>query len=138
MTSVDYESNNNKPDKRRDETAEENDDRYQPIDDAPSPTPCVETAGEESPGIDEEGKDEEEAATAIKTTGPAPAQDEVGAGWSARRRRFVMFWLVLLGMGVVVAIVVVVIKFGFKPNDPVTTSSNTVSVKLTCFTFSLI
>ena len=96
MTSVDYESNNNKPDKRRDETAEENDDRYQPIDDAPSPTPCVETAGEESPGIDEEGKDEEEAATAIKTTGPAPAQDEVGAGWSARRRRFVMFWLVLL------------------------------------------
>jgi len=137
MTSVDYESNNNKPDECRDETAEENDDQYQPIDDTPPPTPCVET-GVKSPRINEEGKDEEEAVTAIKTTGPAPTQDEVGAGWSARRRRFVVFWLVLLGLGVVIAIVVVVIKFGIKPNDPVTTSSNTVSVKLTCFTFPLI
>ena len=137
MTSVDYESNNNKPDECRDETAEENDDQYQPIDDTPPPTPCVET-GVKSPRINEEGKDEEEAVTAIKTTGPAPTQDEVGAGWPARRRRFVVFWLVLLGLGVVIAIVVVVIKFGIKPNDPVTTSSNTVSVKLTCFTFPLI
>jgi len=96
MTSVDYESNNNKPDECRDETAEENDDQYQPIDDTPPPTPCVET-GVKSPRINEEGKDEEEAVTAIKTTGPAPTQDEVGAGWSARRRRFVVFWLVLLG-----------------------------------------
>ncbi len=44
----------------------------------------------------------------------------------------------LLGLGVVIAIVVVVIKFGFKTNDPVMPSSNTVSVKLTCFTFTLI
>jgi ABC-type amino acid transport substrate-binding protein len=110
MTSVDYDSSN-KPDECRDKTAEEDDDQYQPIDDTPPPTPCVET-GVKSPRIDVEGKDEEEAATAIKTTGPAPTQDEVGAGWSARRRRFVVFWLVLLGLGVVIAIVVVVIKFG--------------------------
>ena len=136
MTSVDYDSSN-KPDECRDKTAEEDDDQYQPIDDAPSPTPSVE-AGEKSPRIDEEGKDEEEAATAIKTTGPAPTQDEVGAGMPLRRWRFVVFWLVLLGLAVVAAIVVVVIKFGFKPNDPVMPSSNTVSVKLSCFTFPLI
>ena len=142
MTSVDYDSSN-KPDECRDKTAEEDDDQYQPIDDTPPPTPCVET-GVKSPRINEEGKDEEEAVTAIKTTGPAPTQDEVGAGWSARRRRFVVFWLVLLGLGVVIAIVVVVIKFGFKPpekntDDSVaTTTSSTgpeiddVSVKRTC------
>ncbi len=112
---------------------EKDDDQYQPIEDTPSPK-----AGKKSPRINEEGKDEEEAVTAIKTTGPAPTQDEVGTGWSARRRRFVVFWLVLLGLGVVIAIVVVVIKFGFKTNDPVMPSSNTVSVKLTCFTFTLI
>ena len=118
---------------------EKDDDQYQPIEDTPSPK-----AGKKSPRIEEEGKDEEEAVTAIKTTGPAPTQDEVGAGWSARRRRFVVFWLVLLGLGVVIAIVVVVIKFGFKPpekntDDSVaTTTSSTgpeiddVSVKRTC------
>jgi hypothetical protein len=112
---------------------EKDDDQYQPIDNTPSPK-----AGKKSPRIDVEGKDEEEAVTAIKATGPGPTQDEVGAGMPLRRRRFVVFWLVLLGLAVVAAIVVVVIKFGFKPYDPVMPSSNTVSVKLTCFTLVLI
>ena len=58
-----------------------------------------------------------------ETTGPAPTQDEVIVHSVHRYRMFVMFQLVLLGLGVVIAIVAVVIKFGVNHDDPVTASS---------------